>query len=87
LHWTYEDCKRILRTDESFFSTTGFGHCPWVIPRPDEEYHSDCVVETFEQGRQSKMVWVGFCGTRKSKLVFIRGKVKLDSATDVRTVM
>jgi hypothetical protein len=87
LHWGYEDWKRILWTDESSFSTTGFGHRPWVIRRPDEEYHPDCVDETFQQGRQCRMVWGGFCGTLKSDLVIIPGKAKLDSATYVRTVM
>ena len=42
LHWTYEERKRVLWTDESSYSTAGFGHRPWVIRKPDEEYHADC---------------------------------------------
>ena len=87
LHWTYEEWKRVLWTDESSFSTAGFGHRPWVIRKPDEEYHADCIDETFEQGRQTKMVRGGFCGTLKSDLVMVPGKAKLDSATYVVTIM
>ena len=35
LSWTYEEWKRVLWTDESSFSTAGFGHRPWVIRSPD----------------------------------------------------
>ena len=77
----------MLRIDGSSFSTAGFGHRPWVIQKPDEEYHADCIDETFEQGRQSKTVWVGFCGALKSDLVMVPGKAKLDSATYVATIM
>ena len=57
LHWTYEEWKRVLWTDESSFSTAGFGHRPWVIRRPYEQYHADCIDGAFRQGGQSKMVW------------------------------
>ncbi|RPA95416.1 hypothetical protein L873DRAFT_1837182 [Choiromyces venosus 120613-1] len=87
LHWTYEEWSRILWTDESTFSTTGFGHCPWVIRLPEEEFHINCVDQTFEQGRESTMAWGGFCGTTKSELVFIPGKAKMDSIMYVEAVM
>ena len=89
LHWTEEEWGRILWTDESSFSTSGFGHRPWVIRRPEEleEYHADCIDESFNQGRQSKMAWGGFCGQLKSDIVFIPGKAKLDSAMYVETIM
>lgn len=87
LHWTEEEWGRILWTNESSFSTAGFGHRPWVIRSPEEESHEDCVDETFEQGRQTRMAWGGFCGQIKSDLVFIPGKAKLDSAMYVDTIM
>ena len=43
--------------------------------------------ETFESGRQSRMIWGGFCGTLKSRLVFIPCKAKVDSALYVSTIM
>ena len=48
LNWTEKEWGRILWTDESSFSTAGFGHRPWVIQSAAEEYHPDCVDETFE---------------------------------------
>ncbi|RPA97774.1 hypothetical protein L873DRAFT_1689844 [Choiromyces venosus 120613-1] len=71
LHWTYKEWSRILWTNKSTFSTTGFGHHPWVIRLPEEEFHIDCMDQTFEQGRESTMVWGGFCGTTKSELPYL----------------
>jgi len=61
----------VLWTDESTFSTAVFGNRPWVKRKVLEEYHSDCIDETFEFGCESRMIWGGFCGTLKSRLVFI----------------
>ena len=87
LGWTFEEWSRMIWTDESTFSTSGFGPRPWVIQKPDEEFHINCIDQTFEQGRESTMAWGGFCCTTKSELVFIPGKAKLDSAMYVETVM
>ena len=87
LNWTEEEWGRILWTNESSFSTAGFGHRPWVIQSAAEEYHPDCVDETFEQECQSKMAWGGFCSQLKSHLVFIPGKAKLDLAMYVEAIM
>jgi hypothetical protein len=57
LHWTKEEWKRVIWTDESSFSTAGFGHRPWVIRKVDEEYHPDCIDNNFHSGRKSKMIW------------------------------
>jgi len=87
LGWGFDDWLRVLWTDESTFSTAGFGHRPWVTRKASEEYHADCVDETFESGRESQMIWGGFCGTIKSKLVFIPSKAKVDSSLYVTTIM
>jgi hypothetical protein len=50
-------------------------------------YYSDCVDETFEQARQSNIVWSAFYDIKKFDIVFISGKAKLDSATYVETVI
>ena len=47
LGWGFDDWLRVLWTDESTFSKAGFGHRPWVTWKASEEYHSDCVDETF----------------------------------------
>jgi len=57
LHWTKEEWKRVIWTDEPSFSTAGFGHRPWVIHKADKEYHPDCVDKNFHSGRKTKMVW------------------------------
>jgi len=77
LHWTKEEWKRVIWTDESSFSMAGFGHRPWVIRKADEEYHPDCVDLKFHSGRKSKMVWGAFYGTTKSDLIFVPGRAKL----------
>ena len=84
---TYDEWKSVLWTDESSFSTAGFGHRPWVIRLPEEEYHPDCMDEIFNQSRQSRTAWGGFCGGIKSELLFVPGKAKLDLAAYVRTIM
>jgi len=77
----------VLWMDESTFSTAGFGNRAWVTRKASEEYHADCMDETFESGRQSQMIWGGFCGTLKSRLVYIPCKAKVDSALYVSTMM
>lgn len=77
-HWTFEDWLRIIWTDESSFSTAGFNCRPMVICYPGEEYHPDCIDETFEQERESRMAWGGFCGRFKTKLYFVPSKTKID---------
>ena len=62
LSWTYEEWKRVLWTGESTFSTAGPGHRPWATRSPEEECHPDFINEIFNQGRESRMVWGGFCG-------------------------
>jgi len=57
LHWTREEWKRVIWTDESSFSMAGVGHRPWGIQKADEVYHSDRVILKFHSGRKSKMVW------------------------------
>jgi len=87
LHWTKEELERVIWTDESFLSTAGFGHRPWVIRKVDEEYHPDCIDKNFHSGRKSKMIWGAFCGTTKSDLTCIPGKAKIDSITYIRAIL
>src|SRR5207237_10362558 len=61
LSWSYEDWLPVLWTDKSTFSTVGFGNRPRVTRKASEEYYTDCIDETFESGRQTKMIWRGFC--------------------------
>jgi len=46
LDWTFDDWLRVLWTDESSFSTSGFGSRPWVTRKASEAYHEDCIHTT-----------------------------------------
>ncbi|KAI5842155.1 hypothetical protein DFP73DRAFT_480354, partial [Morchella snyderi] len=70
-------------TDESIFNTSGFGHRPWVLRTPEDEYHPDCIDETWESGRKSNMIWGQFCAEMKSELVFTPAGVTIKSQTYV----
>lgn len=72
---------RVVWTDESTYSTKGFGHRPMVLRRPDEEYHPDCIDEIWESGRKSQMVWGAFCGELKSELFFVPSGAKINGET------
>jgi hypothetical protein len=87
LHWTYDDWFRTVWTDESIFNTSGFGHRPWVLRTPEEEYHPDCIDETWESGRKSTMIWGAFCGEMKSELVFTPAGVTIKSQTYVDHIL
>jgi len=87
LDWTYEEWSRVVWTYESTFSTTGFGHRPWVHHLAEAEFHIHCIAENFQTGKDSTMAWGGLSGTIKSDLVFIPGKAKMDSAVYVETIM
>ncbi|RPB05204.1 hypothetical protein L873DRAFT_1663995, partial [Choiromyces venosus 120613-1] len=68
-----------LWMDESTFSMAGFGHHLLVLYRLKEDFHPDCIDETWESGRESIMVWGEFCGEMKLELNIIPPKIKVDS--------
>ena len=79
LGWGYDEWLRTVWCDESYFSTAGFGSRPPVIRNAVEEYHPDCLDEVWESGSSRVMVWGAFCRQIKSDLVFVDGKVTLNS--------
>ncbi|RPA97794.1 hypothetical protein L873DRAFT_1689571, partial [Choiromyces venosus 120613-1] len=74
-------------TDESTFSTASFRNRLWVTRKASEEYHPDCIDQTFASGYKTRIVWGTFCGTLKLDLVFIPGKTNLNSVLYVQKVM
>ena len=79
LGWGYDEWLRTVLCDESYFSTAGFGSRPPVIRNAAEEYHPDCLDEVWESGSTGVMAWAAFCGHLKSDLVFVDGKVTINS--------
>ncbi len=80
LNWTYEEWSRVIWTDESSFTTAGFGHRASVIRKAGEEFHPDCVDLTYHSGQSTTMAWGGFRGSKQSEFCLVPGKAKLDSA-------
>ena len=87
LHRTDEEWLRVVWTDESSYSTKGFGHRPLVLRRADEEYHPDCIDEIWESGRKSQMVWGAFCRELKSELFFVKSGAKIDSESYTKEIL
>jgi hypothetical protein len=71
LHWTEDDWKNVIWTDESSFETGKHSRLIRVWRQAYERYSMDCLVPTFKSGRISVMVWGGFSGYDKSPIVII----------------
>jgi transposase len=70
-HWTVEDWKNIIWTDESSFELGKNSRQIRVWRRIHERYHIDCLAPSFKSGRTSIMVWGAFTGFDKSPLIVI----------------
>lgn len=69
VHWTIEDWKKVIWTDESTFEIGKISRRIVVWRRNKERYASQNLVPTFKSGRTSMMVWGAFIGSRLSTLV------------------
>lgn len=70
-HWSIEDWKKVIWTDESVFELGKNSRQIRVWRRVHERYHSNCLAPSFKSGRTSVMVWGAFTGFDKSPLVII----------------
>jgi len=70
-HWTVEDWKNIIWTDESSFELGKDCRRIRVWRKTHERYEDHCLAPTFKSGRSSVMVWGAFTGFDKSPLVFM----------------
>ena len=57
VHWTLEDWKKVLFTDESKFELFGSNRRIYVRRRKHERYLAACLVPTVKHGGGSIMVW------------------------------
>ena len=76
LHWELEDWLRIIFTDETTYETGQRGKV-WVSRRPGERFCPDCASNFKHSGRESVMVWGGFCGDQCSDLVEFKKTSKI----------
>jgi len=67
-HWTREDWRRVIWTDECYVWMTGPRGTTWVTRRPGEEYEDDCIAPKFPKGK-TVMIWGGILGGKKTPLV------------------
>ena len=75
LHWTKEDWKRVMFTDESSFET-GQRARTFVTRRPGEGHCPDCMVKFKHSSWKSVMVWRGIMGSQSSDLVEVKKTIK-----------
>ena len=70
-HWTEEDWKNVIWTDESSFELGKTSRQIRVWRKVHEAYESKCLAPTFKSGRSSVMIWGAFTGFDKSPLVIM----------------
>lgn len=67
-HWTVEDWRRVIWTNECYIYLGGARRTIYVTSPTQEEYKEECIVPKFKK-RDSVMVWGGFVGGKKAPLV------------------
>jgi len=84
-HWTVEEWKRVIWTDESSFQIGQNSRRTIVWRRKSEKYNSNCLAPSFKSGRTSIMVWGAFVGHTRLPLVFMPPNER-DAASFVKNV-
>jgi hypothetical protein len=70
-HWTENDWKNVIWTDESSLELGKMSRQIRVWRKPHEVYASQCLAPTFKSGRSSVMVWGAITGFHKNPLVLM----------------
>ena len=81
-HWTVEDWKKVVWTDESTFSQfqkSGWGR---VWRKSEEEFHENCIASTVKHSPQ-RMFWACFSFLRLGPIVPLEGSVTGKSYKEV----
>lgn len=76
VHWTVDNWKSVLWSDESKFELFGNHRQQYVRRKVNERYKPQCIVPTVKHGGGSVMVWGCFSYSGIGKLVKIEGIMK-----------
>ncbi|MBW0548075.1 hypothetical protein O181_087790 [Austropuccinia psidii MF-1] len=71
VNWLLEEWKKVIWMDKSSFELLKNPTPTCIWRNQGEQYSFDCQVAQHHSGRQSIMVWAGFCDTKQSPLVIM----------------
>ncbi|RPB01860.1 hypothetical protein L873DRAFT_1675170, partial [Choiromyces venosus 120613-1] len=83
----YDDWVRTVWYNELYFSIAGFGSHPIVIRNAAEEYYPDCLDKRSKSGSTMVITSSAFCGYMKSDIVFMEGKVMVNSEVYILQIL
>lgn len=82
-HWTIEEWKNVLWTDESKFELFGTRRRVFVRRSVGERTREECIAATVKHGGGSVMVWGCFAGTSVGDIAKIDGILKKEGYRDI----
>jgi hypothetical protein len=84
-HWTVDNWKHVIWSDESRYTTWQTDRRVWLQWMPGEPYLPECVVPTVKFGRGGIRVWGCFLWNGTGLLVILHGNVNMEKYEDILT--
>jgi hypothetical protein len=75
-HWTEEDWKKVLWTDESKFEVFGSQRRTFMRRRKNEKMLEECLTPSVKHGGGTVVAWVCFGGVKVGDLCMVKGILK-----------